>query len=184
MSEGSEGGYGVDAAVAVSLIRMVAADRAAAAPWQRPSQARLVELGLDALMAGVEAPSLPWLAGLGRNEYWQAPELFDLVVEELGLLPSDSADLAAARWTAARWWAGQVVTRRLDPVRGAGLIWLEAAAELDYPDALRPLVDLATAIEPADDEPPPPSRQQVQEADIIAAARDFLSTEARPEHGV
>ncbi|MFF1544747.1 hypothetical protein [Streptomyces sp. NPDC058291] len=63
-----------------------------------------------------EAPSLALLAGLARGEYPQARELFGLVLEELSLLPLASDDLAKARWTAAQWWAGQIVACQLDPV--------------------------------------------------------------------
>ncbi|MGW2031749.1 hypothetical protein [Streptomyces sp. NPDC001761] len=72
----------MDAVAAISLLRMAAADLAVE-PWQRPSDAYLVELGLDALTAGVEVPSLPLLAGLARGECPQARELFDLVLEQL-----------------------------------------------------------------------------------------------------
>ncbi|MGW0562765.1 hypothetical protein ACWDZ4_19630 [Streptomyces sp. NPDC003016] len=150
-------------------------------PWQRPSDAWLVQLGLDALMTGIESPSLPLLAGLARNEYSKAPELFDLVLGEMGLLPLASEDLAKARWTAARWWAGQIVARQLDPIRGAKLIWQESAAELDYPDALQPIVDLATAIELLDDHLP--DRERVED-DVTSAARRFLAAEAHQNHGL
>ncbi|MFF3689921.1 hypothetical protein [Streptomyces sp. NPDC002187] len=159
---------------------MAAAGRAME-PWQRPSDASLVQLGLDALLAGIEAPSLPLLAGLGRNEYPEAPELFDLVLEELGLLPPASDDLAKARWTAARWWAGQIVARRLDPVHGAKLIFQEAAAELDYPDALQPIVDLATAIDPLNDQSP--DQQQLRD-EVTSAARDFLAADTHDNHSL
>ncbi|WP_432012717.1 hypothetical protein [Streptomyces cucumeris] len=92
----------MDAAVAISLIRMAAAD-SLMEPWQGPSDTYLVQLGLDALMADIEAPLLPLLAGLARGEYPQTREPFDLVLEELGLLPLATDDLARARWTAARW---------------------------------------------------------------------------------
>ncbi|MFJ1831341.1 hypothetical protein ACIOG9_43215, partial [Streptomyces sp. NPDC088178] len=131
----------MDAVVAISLIRMAAADLAME-PWQRPSDAYLVQLGLDALMADIEAPSLPLLAGLARGEYPQARELFDLVLEELGLLPLISEDLAKARWTAAQWWAGQIVACQLDPVHGAKLIYEEAAA-------VNPLVLWRSSMRPA-----------------------------------
>ncbi|GAA2766476.1 hypothetical protein GCM10010103_55170 [Streptomyces paradoxus] len=127
----------ITAITALRLIRMAAADLAMA-PWQRPRDADLVQLGLDALMTDIEAPSLPLLAGLARGEYPQARELFDLVLEELDLLPPTSDDLAKARWTAAQWWAGQIVTCQLDPVHGAKLIYEEAAAELDYPTRCNP----------------------------------------------
>ncbi|MEV0090245.1 hypothetical protein [Streptomyces sp. NPDC050738] len=169
----------MDADVAISLIRMAGADRTLA-PWQRPSDAWLVQLGLDALMADIESPSLPLLAGLARNEYGQAPELFDLVLGEMGLLPLASEDLTKARWTAARWWAAQIVAGRLDPIRGARTIWLEAAAELDYPDVLQPIVDLATAIELLSDDLPDQERVG---GDVTAAARSFLAAEAHQDHG-
>jgi hypothetical protein len=150
-------------------------------PWQRPSVAYLVQLGLDALMADIEAPSLPLLAGLARGEYPQARELFDLVLEELGLLPLTSEDLAEARWTAARWWAGQIVACQLDPVHGAKLIHEEAAAELDYPDALQPIADLARALYLSNDQPP--DQQHIRDR-VTSAARDFLATEAHQNHGL
>jgi hypothetical protein len=159
--------------VAISLIRMAAADLSVA-PWQRPSDAYLVQLGLDALMADVEAPSLPLLAGLARGEYPQARELFGLVLEELGLLPLTSKDLSKARWIAARWWAAQIVARRLDPLQGAKLIYQEAAAELDYPDALQPVVDLARRIDLLNDQP----LEQRHIDEVTSAAQDFLATDA------
>lgn len=164
----------MDAGDAISLIRMAAADLAME-PWQRPSDTHLVQLGLDSLMAGLETPSLPLLAGLARGEYFQARELFDLVLEELGLLPLDSDDLAKARWTAARWWADEIVACRLDPVHGANLIYLESAAELDYPEALQPIVELARALDPLNDQLP--DQQHIRDQ-ITSAARDFLATEA------
>ncbi|MER7001376.1 hypothetical protein [Streptomyces sp. NPDC000410] len=159
--------------MAISLIRMAAADLSMA-PWQRPSDAYLVQMGLDALMADVEAPSLPPLAGLARGEYPQVRELFGLVVEELGLLPLTSEDLAKARWIAARWWAAQIVARRLDPVQGAKLIYQEAATELDYPDALQPMVALARRIDLLNDR----SLEQQHIDEVTSAAQDFLATDA------
>ncbi|MEU5894474.1 hypothetical protein ABZ835_48090 [Streptomyces sp. NPDC047461] len=135
----------MDGKVAISLLQMAAADRTLAA-WQRPSDAQLVQLGLDALMAGVESPSLALLAGLARNEFRLASELFDLATQELDLLPLLPDDLNRARWTAARWWAHQIAAGDLDPVHGANLIWLEAAAELGYPEELQQIVDLAIEI--------------------------------------
>ncbi|MET7300364.1 hypothetical protein [Embleya sp. NPDC005575] len=165
--------HGMDAVVAIGLIRMAAADRVLA-PWQRPSDERLVQLGLDALLADVEAPSLALLAGLGRNEYHEAPELFERVLEELGLLPLMPEDLAEARWIVALWWARRILERDLDPLCGAKLIRLEVAAELDYPDILQPIVDLAMMIEPLDDQA---QNQGNVRGDVIAAAQAFLNAE-------
>ncbi|MFC8596531.1 hypothetical protein [Streptomyces atroolivaceus] len=170
----------MDAVVAISLIRMAAADLAME-PWQRPSDAYLVQLGLDALMADIEAPSLPLLAGLARGEHPQARELFDLVLEELGLLPLTSEDLAKARWIAAQWWADQIVAGQLDPIHGAKLIYQESAAELDYPDTLQPIVDLARALDLPNDQPP--DQQHIRNR-VTSAARDFLASEAHRNHSL
>ncbi|MEV7152717.1 hypothetical protein AB0O05_40170 [Streptomyces sp. NPDC093084] len=164
----------MDAEVAISLIRTAAADLAME-PWQRPSDAYLAQLGLDALMAGIEAPSLLLLAGLARGEHPQARELFDLVLEELGLFPLTSDDLAKARWTAVQWWAGQIVACQLDPVHGAKLVYEEAAAELDYPDVLQPIVDLARTLDLPNHQPP--DQQHIHDR-VTSAARDFHATEA------
>ena len=50
---------------------------------------KLIRLGLDALLAGIDAPSLPLLAGPTRAEEPEAQELFDLVMKELPLVPVD-----------------------------------------------------------------------------------------------
>lgn len=164
----------MDAVVANSLIRMAAADLTMAR-GRCPSDAYLVQLGLDALMADIDAPSLPLLAGLARGEYPQARELFHLVLEELDLLPLVSEELANARWIAAHWWAGRIVECQIDPIVGAKLIFTESAAELDYPDALQPIVDLAQAIILLDDQPADPQHIRDQ---VTLAAQQFLATEA------
>ncbi|MEU4244417.1 hypothetical protein [Actinoplanes sp. NPDC026619] len=58
---------------------------------------RLIQLGLDALLAGVDAPSLPLLAGLTHAEEQDAQELFDRVTAELRLAPQDLPVLRVPR---------------------------------------------------------------------------------------
>lgn len=58
---------------------------------------------------------------------------------------------------------------------GAKLIHQESAAELDYPDALQPIVDLATALDLLNDQHP--DQQHIRDQ-VTSAARDFLATEA------
>ncbi|WP_331733599.1 hypothetical protein OG948_59950 (plasmid) [Embleya sp. NBC_00888] len=161
----------MDEHVVVSLLRLAAADVAQDAAWQRPSDERLVLLGLDALLAGVESPSLAQLAGLGHREHHAARELFAQALEELSLLPLAEDDLEDARWTAARWWSREILAGNLDPLDGATLIWLEAAAELGYPQALQPIVTLAQAATANED---PPAGQQPLKTDIVSAASRFL----------
>ncbi|MGY0485967.1 hypothetical protein [Streptomyces sp. WG-D5] len=104
---------------------------------------RLIQAGLDALLSDVDSPSLALLAGLGRREEHEARELFDHVVDELGLGFEAPADPITAKWALAYWLAAQIVDGSLDPATGADLIWAEAAMELGYPDRLRPIVECA-----------------------------------------
>ncbi|WP_406292304.1 hypothetical protein [Embleya sp. NBC_00896] len=102
---------------------------------------RLIAAGLDALLSGVESPSLPLLAGLGRKEEPDAPDLFAKVLEELDLVPDLPTDRDRALWAMARWWAGLIVDGKLDPVAGADLIWWRVAMELGYPEELQEFVN-------------------------------------------
>ncbi|GHF42140.1 hypothetical protein GCM10010218_24080 [Streptomyces mashuensis] len=104
---------------------------------------RLIQAGLDALIAGVESPSLAMLAGLLRSEEPEAPALFDQVMDELGLLFHPPADPRAAKWAMAYWVAGQIADGSLDPTTGTHLIWADIAEGLGYPAELEPLVHCA-----------------------------------------
>ncbi|WP_285543872.1 hypothetical protein [Streptomyces lavendulae] len=104
---------------------------------------RLIQAGLDALIAGVESPSLAMLAGLLRSEEPDAPALFDQVLEELGLLLHPPAGPRAAKLAMARWIAGQIADGTLDPSTGTYLIWADVASDLGYPEELEPLVHCA-----------------------------------------
>ncbi|MFC8263987.1 hypothetical protein ACFUNF_41955 [Streptomyces sp. NPDC057291] len=104
---------------------------------------QLIQAGLDALIAGVESPSLAMLAGLLRSEEPEAPALFDQVLEELGLLFHPPADHRAAKWAMAYWVAGQIADGSLDPAAGTHLIWADIAYDLGCPDELEPLVHCA-----------------------------------------
>ncbi|MBT2511912.1 hypothetical protein J7I98_40455 [Streptomyces sp. ISL-98] len=104
---------------------------------------QLIQAGLDALIAGVESPSLAMLAGLLRSEESEAPALFDQVLEELGLLFHPPADPRAAKWAMAYWIAGQIADRSLDSAVGTHLIWAHIAYDLGYPEELEPLVHCA-----------------------------------------
>jgi hypothetical protein len=64
----------------------------------------LIQAGLDALLADVDAPSLALLAGLGRREEHEARELFDHVVDELGLGFEAPTDPIAAKWPWPTGW--------------------------------------------------------------------------------
>jgi hypothetical protein len=104
---------------------------------------RLIRLGVDALLADLDTPSLRVLAGLRRSEEPEARELFERVLDELDLTVELPADKSQARWNLVREWAALIAEGGLDPLRGANLIWLEATEELDYPRALQPFVEAA-----------------------------------------
>ncbi|MFD4560884.1 hypothetical protein ACFWP5_42320 [Streptomyces sp. NPDC058469] len=134
---------------------------------------QLIRAGLDALLADVDSPSLPLLAGLARKDEPEAPELFGQVLDELGLSFEPPADPTAAKWAHAHWLAEQISDGSLDPATGAELIWTEVAEALDYPDTLQPIVDCAISLADRDDD-----RTVSFEAlrfDALQAARDLLS---------
>lgn len=112
---------------------------------------QLVQAALDALLADVDSPSLPLLAGLARKDEPEAPELFDHVVDELGLSFEPPTDPTAARWAHAYWLAEEITNGSLNPATGADLIWTEVAEALDYPDALQPIVHCAISLADQDD---------------------------------
>ncbi|WP_327114032.1 hypothetical protein OHB12_33245 [Nocardia sp. NBC_01730] len=135
---------------------------------------QLIDAGLRALLTGVDSPSLRLLAGLGRREEPEAPDLFMQVLDELGLdVPDLPADHHQALWVMARWWADLIVGGNLDPLDGADLIWWRVASELGYPEQLRAIVE--GAIAGADwDENWTVSLEQIK-SDIVRAAHEFLA---------
>ncbi|MEV5607297.1 hypothetical protein [Streptomyces sp. NPDC052225] len=139
---------------------------------------RLIQAGVDALIAGVESPSLAMLAGLFRSEEPEAPELFDQVLEELGLAFHPPADPWAAKWAMAYWVAGQIADGSLDPATGTHLIWADIAYDLGYPEDLESLVHCAHNLDGWDENWGVSLEELNREA--VEAANQFLSK--RSEH--
>jgi hypothetical protein len=111
----------MDTETAIAMLRAVAISRLAG---RHVGANKLIQLGLDALLAGVEAPSLPLLAGLTRAEEPEAQELFDRVATELGLVPQDLPVLRLPRaWALVRWWAELIVEGTLDARTGGDYIY-------------------------------------------------------------
>ncbi|MEU9234427.1 hypothetical protein [Streptomyces subrutilus] len=133
---------------------------------------RLIEAGLNALIAGVESPSLALLAGLLRSEEPEAPALFDQVLEELGLAFHPPSDPRAAQWAMAYWIAGQIADGSLDPAVGTHLIRAELAYELGDPDELEPLVRCAHDLDGWEESWGIPYEELQREA--VEAAEQFL----------
>lgn len=116
-------------------LRMLAIRRALV----RVGADQLIQAGLDALLSGVDTPSLRQLAGLSRAEEPEAHDLFDSVIDELELMPTMPDDPTAARWELVRWWCQLIVDGQLAPEVGAALVSYEAWGELGYPESLQPL---------------------------------------------
>ncbi|MFJ9620920.1 hypothetical protein [Streptomyces sp. NPDC101181] len=142
---------------------------------------RLIQAGLDALMAGVESPSLALLAGLLRSEEPEAPELFDQVLEELGLLFRPPADPRAAKWAMACWIASRIADGSLDPAAGAHLVWADIACDLGCPEELEPLVHCAHNLDGWEES----WGVSVEElnGEAVEAAKQFLSKRSAAEAG-
>jgi hypothetical protein len=142
---------------------------------------RLIQLALDALLAGVDAPSLALLAGLGRAEEPRAGELFDRVAEELGLVPADLPPAPVDRaWALVRWWTQLMVDGTLDiPAAGSlinGYAWpIIGTAD---PHGLQPLITRFLQYEDATTWSPgypQADRSRAAEAELLAEARTLLS---------
>ncbi len=142
---------------------------------------RLIQAGLDALIAGVESPSLAMLAGLLRSEEPEAPALFDQVLEELGLLFHPPTDRRAAKWAMAHWVAGQIADGSLDSAAGTHLIWTDIAYDLDYPEELKPLVHCAHNLDGWEESWGVSFEELNREA--VEAAKQFLSQRSAAQAG-
>lgn len=130
----------MDAGTAVRNIRMRLIDQLVG---YEVGSDELIRAGLDALLAGVDSPSLSLLAGLARSEEPAARGLLGHVVAELGLGPHDLPEEPGARqWALVCWFAELVVNGDLDPAVGGQLIWwhCERVRE-DQTQALRPLLE-------------------------------------------
>ncbi|WRZ87884.1 hypothetical protein OHB54_01635 [Streptomyces sp. NBC_01007] len=142
---------------------------------------QLIQAGLDALIAGVESPSLAMLAGLLRSEEPEAPALFDQVLEELRLSFRPPADPRAAKWAMTYWAAGQIADGSLDPVVGTHHIWADIAYDLGYPQELEPLVHCAHNLDGWEEGWGVSVEELNREA--VEAAKQFVSTGPAAEVG-
>lgn len=166
----------LEASAAVARLRAAAIDQAAGR-GARPDE--LIRLGLDALLAGVDTPSLRMLAGLGRDEEHAARDLFAAVVDELDLGEQIPADETEALWLLARQAAANTANGTVDPLKGADIIWKDFIEPLDYPPALMPFLRAIVAAYGPDTERAP--LDQIR-ADIVQAAADLIHSDDDAEH--
>jgi hypothetical protein len=100
----------------------------------------LIDTALQALLDGVESPSLPLLAGLSRREEAEAQELFRVVSEELGIAPPLPAETPDERWRLVRWLCEAIANEKAAPDNAGFLIWSQGWKQLGQPERLRPLI--------------------------------------------
>ena len=132
---------------------------------QQPPES-LPTLATDALVRGLDSPSLRELAGVRAADYQEARDPFQRVCRELGIrIPTPDQ----ARWSLAYEWAEAIVTGELSPVVGARRIWWEAWEHLGRPNVLTPFVTFASESE--DD----PDHQSEYEDDIRLEAVRLLA---------
>ncbi|MEV4556306.1 hypothetical protein AB0K51_04815 [Kitasatospora sp. NPDC049285] len=128
----------------------------------------LIRAAVEAVVAGVDAPSLPLLAGLFRGEEAQASELFGRVADELGFGFHPPEDFWDGRLALARWWAGEIADGWLDPVEGACLIVEQVAEQFGETAELAPMVAQVVALQ----DPLAPHAEIT--AAIVRAAHELL----------
>ncbi|MDQ3790346.1 MAG: hypothetical protein M3422_24290 [Actinomycetota bacterium] len=134
----------------------------------------LIRVALDALLAGVDTAALRRLAGLTRAEEPEAHDLFEEVVDELGLAPMLPDHPDDARWALVRWFCELIVGGDLSPQEGGRLVW-PMWHELRHPEALRPMIGAVSLWEDwteQDDEP-----REYYAREIVAAAQELLGME-------
>lgn len=134
---------------------------------------QLIQMALDALMAGIDTPALRQLAGLNLSEEPDAHDLFGQVIHELGLAPSLPAHPTQARWALIRWLCQLIVDGHLPPGEGGQLIWTEGWDQLGRPPAFQPLIGWASEWEDWNDHHAVP--RETYQKNILAEAKQLLN---------
>lgn len=160
-----------------------------AAAWRRrvgvESPEGLVDVAVEALVAGLDSPALAELAGADPRDAHDVHGLFVTALGELGLAWPDER---TALWQLVRSTARQIVDGEIDPYDGAAWIRWHAAHDLEPEGDLRVFTGLASTYEdlPADDAPLPLTwprsatddltgpRDRLRR-DIVRAAEDLLA---------
>lgn len=123
-------------------------------------------IAADALVRGLDSPSLRMAAGAAKDEPWEARECFWAALSELGVPTYSGQD---ALWRLARHHAECIVQGTVDPHTGARAIWSEVAHQVEREGDLRIFIGLASEM---DDHPE--ARTELGEM-TIAAARELLT---------
>jgi len=138
------------------------------AAWQmavgRLASERLPELATDALVRGLDSPSLRELAGQSSGDVRDSADLFRVALRELEF---EVPDAETAEWRLARKVATEVTVGTTSPAHGANELWRTYHSVKDNDD-LRVFVGLASMLDDSPDD------IEEIEADIVAAANEFL----------
>ena len=109
----------------------------------------LPSVGMEALEAGLDSPSLRQLAGAARDNFNENGRLFMAVVKELGIsVPSE----AEAGMVKARWLAGLALDGTLPPYDAARQIYYGVYSRFRQLKELRLIAGLADAYEENENE--------------------------------
>jgi hypothetical protein len=134
----------------------------------------LPDFATDALVRGLDSPSLRSLAGQDPADVRDGADLFKRVLDELGmaLLPPDDAV-----WCLVRMTAQAIVDGETSPAAGANAIWMTGYRHAVDSGDLRVFVGLASTL---DDHP---DDLVAIETEIVAAANELLGR-SRPRQWI
>ena len=125
----------------------------------------LPNLGADALVRGLDSPSLRLLAG---QTHYDSPldsrDLFVAALDEMGIEELPEVDAA---WRLIRLTAARIVAGTIDPLEGSDYIWRRSLSVEPNGD-LRIFAGLASAL---DDDG---ADERLLAREIVAAAKEFL----------
>lgn len=125
----------------------------------------LPEIATDALVCGLDSPSLRMLAGQPPTDVRDSTDLFRAALDELGI---DLPDAETAHWALVRQTLSGVVAGLTNPGRGASELWPAYQHVRDSGD-LRIFIGLDSQLEDH-----PEDRAEI-ESQITAEAKDFLA---------
>jgi len=134
----------------------------------------LPSIATDALVRGIDSPSLRELAGQAPRDVRESVDLFVAALDELGIdMPTEQDAL----WKLAQLTAAQITSGAINAYDGAQWIWWNLSHRQEREGDLRVFIGLASEW---DDHP---SARGELDAAIVDAARDLL-TRAEPRQWV
>lgn len=151
------------------MLKVIEADPLEVAGWRMMTgelrSEHLPELAANALVRGLDSPSLRILAGQRPADVRDSADLFERALDELGFtVPAPDE----AAWSLARVTAQQIGEGVISPVAGADEIWRSAFHRVEDSGDLRIFIGLASTLHDH------PEDLAVIESEIVAAAKELL----------